>query len=113
MAAGALTFGLAACGTVASGPGGDRSNPTRAVARVVCVGENFELSLVSDHGGQATPVAAARWFAVHGGVHGIPMRGWTLVGVNAGGASLAAGNVTLHATRGVDRTWQVDGGKRC
>lgn len=111
VAAGVLTLGLAACGSAVSEAGGDRVRPSRAIVRAVCSQRNFELSLVSDRGGRVTPVAAASWFAVHGGVQGIPMRGWKLMSMNTNGASLTAGNVTLHATRGVDGTWQVDSGR--
>jgi hypothetical protein len=49
---------------------------TEATGRSACVsGSAFELSLVSDRGGQPTPAAAAAWFARHGGVRGVPARG--------------------------------------
>jgi len=73
----------------------------------------FALSLVSDRGGQPTPVAAAAWFARHGGVPGIPSGGWQETGQNASGATVRSGPVTLHVLQGPDRTWQVDSGTRC
>jgi len=73
----------------------------------------FELSLVSDRGGQPAPVAAALWFARHGGVPGIPAAGWRQVSRHGGGATVESGPVTLHVIQGPDRTWLVDSGSRC
>jgi len=83
-------------------------------ARSSCAtGSGFALSLVSGRGGQRTPVAAAAWFARHGGVPGIPDGGWREVSRAGRGATLRSGPVTLHATQGPDRTWQIDSGQRC
>jgi len=83
-------------------------------ARSSCAtGSAFELSLASSRGGQPTPVAAAAWFARHGGVPGVPDAGWQVVSRAARDATLRSGPVTLHAIRGPDRTWQVDSGQRC
>ncbi len=50
---------------------------TAAPASPACPsGSAFALSLVSDRGGQPAPAAAAAWFARHGGVAGVPARGW-------------------------------------
>jgi hypothetical protein len=90
--------------------------PSAAVspARSWCAtGSAFELSLASGRGGQRTPVAAAAWFARHGGVPGIPDAGWREISRAARGATLRSGAVTLQATQGPDRTWQIDGGRRC
>lgn len=76
-------------------------------------GSGFALSLVSDRGGQPTPVAAASWFARHGGLPGIPAHGWRQVSRSGGAAMVQSGAVTLHAIQGPDRTWQVDAGTRC
>jgi hypothetical protein len=78
-------------------------------------GSGFALSLVSDRGGQPTPVAAAAWFARHGGLTGIPAQGWRQVSRSrsGSGATVGSGAVTLHVVQGPDRTWQVDSGSRC
>ena len=76
-------------------------------------GSAFALSLVSDRGGQPTPVAAAAWFARHGGVAGVPVRGWREAGRHGRGATVRSGPVSLHAVQGPDRTWQVDSGSWC
>jgi hypothetical protein len=76
-------------------------------------GGGFALSLVSNRGGQATPTAAATWFATRGGVPNIPVHGWRLVASDTAEATLRSGSVTLHALKGPDGTWQVDSGNRC
>lgn len=73
----------------------------------------FVLSLVSDHGGQPTPLAAARWFARHGNVAGIPVSGWHIADVSSGSAIAQSGRSTVHVTQGSDRAWQVDNGHNC
>jgi len=73
----------------------------------------FALSLVSDRGGQPTPVKAAYWFARHGGVPAIPDTGWRQVSRSGTTATVKSGAVTLHVIEGPDRTWQVDGGEWC
>lgn len=73
----------------------------------------FALSLVSDRGGQPTPVAAAEWFTGHGGVAGLPQSGWREDGQDETGATVRSGAVTLHVVRGPDQTWQVDSGSQC
>jgi hypothetical protein len=73
----------------------------------------FALSLVSDQGGRASPVAAATWLAGHGGIRGIPRHGWTLTGQNRDGATVVSRRTVLHAIRGSDGTWQVDSGYTC
>jgi hypothetical protein len=87
---------------------------TAATTRPACAnGSAFALSLVSDRGGQPTPVAAAVWFAQHGGVAGVPARGWLEVGRHGRGATVQSGPVVLHVVQGPDRTWQVDSGSWC
>lgn len=87
---------------------------TAATARSACAsGSAFALSLVSDRGGQPAPVAAAVWFARHGGVAGVPDRGWREAGRHGRGATVRSGPVTLHVVQGPDRTWQVDSGSWC
>lgn len=73
----------------------------------------FELSLVSDRGGQATPLAAAQWFAAHGGVRAVPVSGWRVTDISPGGATVRAGRSMVHVVQGSDRTWQVDSGRDC
>jgi len=102
---------LAACGSNAAPAA---SAPPVHAARSSCAnGSGFALSLVSDRGGQPTPVAAAAWFARHGGLTGIPAEGWQQVSRSGSGATVESGAVTLHVIQGSDRTWQVDGGNRC
>jgi hypothetical protein len=87
---------------------------TAAPASSACPsGSAFALSLVSDRGGQPAPVAAAAWFARHGGVAGVPARGWREASRHGRGATVRSGPVTLHVVQGPDRTWQVDSGSRC
>ena len=114
----ACLLAAAACG---SGSTQSRAAPparvtaaAQATAGPACVsGSAFELSLVSDRGGQPTPVAAAAWFARHGGVPGVPARGWQAVGRQGRDATVQSGPVTLHVVQGPDRTWQVDSGSWC
>jgi hypothetical protein len=67
-------------------------------------GSGFALSLVSDRGGQPTPVRAAQWFAMHGGVPDIPAGGWREIRREDGSALVASGPVTVHVIEGPDRT---------
>jgi hypothetical protein len=69
--------------------------------------------LVSDLGGQPTPVRAAQWFARHGGVPGIPLAGWREIRRQGRSAVVVSGPVTVHVIQGPDLTWQVDSGERC
>jgi hypothetical protein len=88
--------------------------PATHPAAVSCRGRsNFELSLVSDRGGQPTPVRAAMWFAGHGGVAGIPRAGWRLTSRTGQQAVAKSGHVIVHVIEGPDRTWQVDSGSTC
>ena len=73
----------------------------------------FELSLVSDHGGESTPVLSAAWFARHGGVPDIPANGWRQSSETDSVAKLYSGATTLSALKGSDGTWQIDAGTRC
>jgi len=86
---------------------------TAAAAASCRSGSGFALSLVSDTGGQPTPILAAIWFGRHGGVPGIPTGGWRQVSHNGASAVVKSGDVTLHVVQGPDRTWQVDSGERC
>lgn len=101
----ALPVLVIAAGCAVGAPQGGAERCTR--------GPGFELSLVSDTGGQASPVAAATWFASHGGVDGMPSEGWQITGRSYGEATLAAARSRVHAVRGPDGTWQVDSGGTC
>jgi len=87
--------------------------PAATVRSGCASGSAFALSLVSERGGQPTPVAAAAWFARHGDVAGVPDRGWREAGRHRRGAAVRSGQVTLHVVQGPDRTWQVDSGSWC
>jgi hypothetical protein len=73
----------------------------------------FELSLVSDRGGQPTPVRASEWFARHGGMADVPRDGWRVDGSDQIGVFTRSGSARLHAIQGPDKTWQVDSGTSC
>jgi hypothetical protein len=104
-----------ACGSGSAQSAAPRGTAVAApAARSACAsGSAFALSLVSDRGGQPTPVAAAAWFARRGGVPGVPAQGWRETGRQGGGAAVRSGPVTLHVVQGADRTWQVDSGSWC
>jgi hypothetical protein len=108
----ACLIAVSACGS-----GSARSAPVPVIAApassACSSGSAFALSLVSDRGGQPTPVAAAAWFARRGGVAGVPAQGWREAGRHGRGATVRSGPVTLHVTQGPDRTWQVDSGSWC
>ena len=108
----ACLIAVPACG---SGSAQSAAVPVTATpARSACPsGSAFALSLVSDRGGQPAPIAAAAWFARHGGVAGVPARGWRVAGRHGRGATVRSGPVTLHVVQGPDGTWQVDSGSWC
>jgi hypothetical protein len=68
---------------------------------------------VSTTGGQPTPIRAAYWFAVYGGVPAIPRTGWLQASRSGTSAVVRSGHVTLDVIQGPDRTWQVDSGEIC
>jgi hypothetical protein len=110
----ACLLAASACGSGSAHPAAAQAPATAATARPACAsGPAFALSLVSDRGGQPTPVAAAAWFARHGGVAGVPARGWRQASRQGRDATVRSGLVTLHAVQGPDRTWQVDSGSWC
>ena len=115
VAVGAALWGTASCGTAPQPrPAAETSSAATAAAAPVhadCRG--FSLSLVSDRGGQPTPVAAAVWFAAHGGVGDVPRSGWHEEGPDETGVVLRSGLATVHVIQGSDRTWQVDSGQSC
>ena len=99
------SVGLGACGTPAS------LTPARPPNCSTYAG--FALSLGSDRGGQASPMEAGRWFAVHGGVAKMPSGEWSEANRNGQGATIYSGKTILHVLRGPDGTWKVDSGRRC
>ena len=111
----ACLLAASACGSGSAHPAAAQAAPAAAAtARPACTsGSAFALSLVSDRGGQPTPVAAAAWLARHGGVAGVPARGWRQASRQGRDATVRSGPVTLHAVQGPGRTWQVDSGSWC
>jgi hypothetical protein len=110
--AGCLAFCLltaAACGSNAV-----KAVAARQTATSCAAGSGFGLSLAAGVRGRPTPVAAAVWFARHGGgFAGMPAQGWREVSRTGRGATVSSGPVTLHVFQGPDRTWRVDSGYRC
>jgi hypothetical protein len=98
----------ASASTPAVGP---LASPTFTSPAASCTG--FALDLASNRGGQASPTAAAEWFAAHGHVAGVPLHGWHEVGRGNAEASVRSGNFVLHAFQGSDQTWQIDSGQDC
>jgi hypothetical protein len=116
VATGAAALALAGCGSgLAAAGANQKASGTRTTrADATCARRSaFELSLVRDRGGQPTPVAAATWFARHGGIRGIPRSGWGLTKDDRGDATLTSRQTVLHAVKGSDGTWQVDSGYTC
>jgi hypothetical protein len=105
---------LAGCGSASTTGESPAHRPSVSAAAQPCAkGSGFELSLASDQDGQAGPVAAARWFAQHGGVAGIPAHGWRVTSRSAHAAVVTSGPLVLHAQQGSDGTWQIDSGYHC
>ena len=100
-----------ATGDTAAGTPVGSGTTTPADSDVTCTG--FSLSLATDHGGQSSPVAAAEWFAGHGGVPGLPGSGWKEDGQDETGTAVRSGTFTLHAVQVTDATWMVDSGTSC
>ncbi len=74
-------------------------------------GRGFSLSLAKDSGGESSPITAAEWFAVHGGVWSdVPTTGWHLVGSPGPTTDVRSGSMTLQVLQGPDGTWQVESG---
>jgi hypothetical protein len=94
----ACLLAVSACGS--SSAQSAATPVTAATARSACAsGSAFALSLVSDRGGQPTPVAAAAWFARHGGVAGVPDRGWREAGRHGRGATVRSGRSRSTSSR--------------
>ena len=65
-----------------------------------------------DTGGEVSPIAAAQWFATHGGVWSdIPTTGWSVIDSSQSSTSVQSGSFTLDVWQGPDGTWQVASGK--
>jgi hypothetical protein len=107
------------CGLLAAGCAAAGRPPATApratgqdVSTSSCSG--FALSLALDRGGQATPLAAAQYFAARQQrTWHSPKSGWYVSGQSGNGVSVRSGKTTLHTVQGSDQTWQVDSGKRC
>lgn len=100
--------GMLAAGCPVSRPQASEHN----VSGISCSG--FALSLASDRGGQATPLAALQYFAAHRQrTWAAPKSGWSVSGQDPNGVSVPSGSSTLHTVQGSDQTWRVDSGKRC
>jgi hypothetical protein len=105
---------LAGCGSASATGGPPAHSPSAGAAAQPCAkSSGFELSLASDRGGQPGPVAAAVWFAQHGGVADVPVHGWRVTSRSAHAAVVTSGSLVLHAQQGSDGTWQIDSGYRC
>ena len=107
-----------ACGSAgprdAQSPVTAAASDAPAAAAHCAAGTGFALSLVSNRHGQRTPLAAAIWFAAHGGgLPAIPHNGWQVTSRSGAGATVESGSVTVHVIQGPDKTWQVDSGERC
>lgn len=90
---------IAACGS-SPDPTGTTGSPEPTPTRSA-----FALSLISDRGGKATPVAAARWFVLYGGVHfPLPKSDWEEQHRDVSGATLDSGRSMLHVVQGADGT---------
>jgi hypothetical protein len=106
----ALGIGLFASGC--SGADSTDASADRAAGTPSPCPSRFAVSVVSDRGGEATPIAGAVWFARHG-VGSVPVSGWREISQSSGAAVVASSASTLHVTEGPDHTWQVDSGQSC
>jgi hypothetical protein len=102
--------------TVLQSPVGSTTTMTRAGAvpeRADGPCSTVALDLSVDPAGQASPIAAAQWFAQHGGVGGYPSEGWRVIYKSADHAQVQAANADADVVRGADGTWRVDSAQRC
>ena len=102
---------LAGCASRATPSGGGATSPGRS-----CEGAGFELSLVKESGGEASPVLAAQAFNARGAAAGFTVPAgteWHVASQDEHGASVTGGDVTLHAVQFADQTWAIDSGRRC
>jgi hypothetical protein len=102
----AILVGITACGAEV----GTTSSPSES-STLGSQHRAFSLSLVKDTGGETSPIAAAQWFAAHGGVWSdIPTTGWSVTGSAGTSTSVQSGSFTLEVLHGPDGTWQVASG---
>ncbi|MGA8015156.1 MAG: hypothetical protein WCB85_04480 [Candidatus Dormiibacterota bacterium] len=101
-----VLLGTSACGVPVAAPApASASSPSCSQER------GFSVSLAVDTGGQASPLAAAQWFAVHGGVwSNVPRTGWRVVGHDSQGTVVQSGSMKLRVFQGSDGTWFVVSG---
>ena len=127
LAAGGTAALVAVCAAIAvvalaahgGGPGGGSAAGSAATGAEgpatpspsPCAHRSFQLSLAKDTGGQSSPISAAEWFAVHGGVWSdTPTTGWRVVHATASGTFVQSGSIVLETVQGPDGTWQVESG---
>ncbi len=102
-----ILVGMSACGAHPGARTGASGSPTPCSHY-----RAFSLSLAKDTGGEVSPIAAAQWFATHGGVWSdIPTTGWSVIGSSQSSTSVQSGSFTLDVWQGPDGTWQVASGK--
>lgn len=115
---------LVACaaGAQVAGPGGNdpaTAGAPRPAGGVAPAADDapcsaFALSLPPGWTGLPTPLAAAEWSAVHGGLDDrLPPAGWADAGTDEAGALVRSGEWTLHVVQLPDRTWAIDSGTNC
>jgi hypothetical protein len=101
-----ILVGMSACGAQV----GTTSSPSASLTPC-SQDQAFSLSLAKDTGGETSPIAAAQWFAAHGGVWSdIPTTGWSVTGSAGSSTSVQSGSFTLEVLQGPDGTWQVASG---
>lgn len=102
-----ILLGMSACGAQLGATTGASRSPTPCSQY-----RAFSLSLAKDTGGEVSPIAAAQWFATHGGVWtDIPTTGWSVIDSSESSTSVQSGSFTLDVWQGSDGTWQVASGK--
>ena len=101
-----ILIGISACGAEVANTSSPSASSTPCSQH-----RAFSLSLVKDTGGETSPIAAAQWFATHGGVWSdIPTTGWSVTGSLGLSTSVQSGSFTLEVLHGPDGTWQVASG---
>jgi hypothetical protein len=106
-----LAGGLAVGLLTAAGCGSNAVKPTvlpaaaQPTATGCAAGSGFAVSIAAGARGRPTPVAAASWFARHGGgLPHMPVHGWRVVTRTHGAATVTSSSVTVHVVQGPDRT---------
>lgn len=117
LAIAAALLAVAGCGTANRQPtaAGPSPSPVASPPSTRTPGgcSGFALELAPHVTGQPSPVAAATWFAEHGGVANLPESGWRAAGNDELGVTVRSGPVTLHLVRLPDGTWYPDSGQWC